>query len=50
MEEEMILHGARVLSEFDPTVRREIPSLIAALARSAAEGVETGGGCCRVLK
>jgi MarR family transcriptional regulator, 2-MHQ and catechol-resistance regulon repressor len=48
IEEDMLAVEERILSEFDESVRREIPRLVAALARAAAEGVETSGGCCRM--
>jgi DNA-binding MarR family transcriptional regulator len=48
IEEDILTVEEEILSGFDESVRREIPRLVAALARAAAGGVETSGGCCRM--
>jgi DNA-binding MarR family transcriptional regulator len=48
IEEDILWQEEEILAEFDENVRREIPRLVAALARAAAARVETSGGCCRV--
>ena len=47
IEEDILCQEERILSDFDESVRKEIPRLVAALARAAAARVETSGGCCR---
>jgi DNA-binding MarR family transcriptional regulator len=48
IEEDMLRQEEEILSDFDEAVRKEIPRLVAALARAAAARVDTSGGCCRV--
>jgi DNA-binding MarR family transcriptional regulator len=48
IEEDILRQEEEILAEFDQSVRREIPRLVAALARAAAARVETSGGCCRL--
>lgn len=49
IEGDILAEERSLLAGFDPEIRRAMTSLIARLARAAAERVETGGGsCCRV--
>jgi DNA-binding MarR family transcriptional regulator len=48
IQEDILRQEEQILSEFDEAVRKEIPRLVAALARAAAGRVDTSGGCCRV--
>ena len=48
IEEDILAQEEEILAGFDEEVRRQIPRLIAALARAALERVDTSGGCCRV--
>jgi MarR family transcriptional regulator, 2-MHQ and catechol-resistance regulon repressor len=49
IETDILAEERSLLAGFDPEIRRAMTSLIARLARAAAERVETGGGsCCRV--
>jgi len=46
---EMIGEEKRLLSDFEPAVRREMSRLISRLARAAAARVDTSGGMCSIV-
>ncbi len=49
IERDMLAEQKRLLSEFNPTVRRQMAQLLQRLAKAAACRVDTSGGqCCRV--